>query len=48
MQNMPLAIGLFALTYVLMLVLPKYRKYVALGSAAIFILTGMLPLSQIP
>lgn len=47
MQNLPLAIGLFALTYILMLALSKYRKYVALGSAVIFILTGMLPLSQI-
>lgn len=48
MQNMPLAIALFALTYVLMLVLSGYRKYVALGSAAIFLLTGMLPLEQLP
>ncbi len=47
MQNMPLAIGLFALTYILMLALPKYRKFVALGSAAIFLLTGMLPLDQV-
>ena len=45
MKNMPLAIGLFALTYILMLCLPKYRRYVALGSAAIFLLTGMLPVT---
>ena len=37
------AIILFAATYVLMLALPKYRPFVALGSAVIFIATGMLP-----
>ncbi len=42
MESMPLAIAVFALTYVLMLLLPNYRKYVALGSAAVFVLTGML------
>ena len=41
------ALVLFALTYILMLALPKFRPYVALGSAAIFIVTGMLPLDQI-
>lgn len=41
------AIVLFALTYVLMLLLPKYRPYVALGSALIFLLTGMLPVGKI-
>lgn len=41
------AIVLFAVTYVLMLVFGKYRAYIALGSAAIFIVTGMLPLDQI-
>ncbi len=38
---------LFALTYVLMLVFSKYRPFIALGSALIFIVTGMLPLDQI-
>lgn len=46
MHSMPLALGLFALTYVLMLCLPNYRKFVALGSALIFLLTGMLPIRQ--
>lgn len=46
MHSMPLALGLFALTYVLMLCLPNYRKFVALGSALIFLLTGMLPIGQ--
>ena len=41
------AIILFALTYVLMLAFSKYRPYIALGSALIFIVTGMLPLNQI-
>ncbi len=41
------ALILFAATYVLMLVFSKYRPYIALGSAAIFIVTGMLPLNEI-
>ena len=44
---MAYAIILFALTYVLMLAFSKYRPYIALGSALIFIVTGMLPLDQI-
>ena len=41
------ALILFAITYVLMLTFSKYRPYIALGSAVVFILTGMLPLDQI-
>ncbi len=41
------AIILFAITYVLMLTFSQYRPYIALGSAALFILSGMLPLEQI-
>ena len=41
------ALILFAVTYVLMLVFSKYRPYIALGSALIFIVTGMLPLGQV-
>ena len=41
------AIALFAVTYVLMLAFGKYRTYIALGSAAIFIISGMLPIDQI-
>ena len=41
------AIILFALTYVGMLIFPKYRPYIALGSALIFIVSGMLPLGEI-
>ena len=41
------AIILFAATYVLMIVFGKYRPYIALGSALIFIVSGMLPLKEI-
>ena len=41
------AIALFALTYILMLTFSKYRPYIALGSALIFIVTGMLPVNEI-
>ena len=44
---MPGASILSALTYVLMLTFSKYRPYIALGSAVIFIATKMLPLDQI-
>lgn len=46
-MQMLYAIILFAITYVLMLTFSKYRPYIALGSAAVFIVTGMLPLDQI-
>ncbi len=42
------ALALFAVTYVLMLVFSKYRPYIALASAVIFIVSGMLPLSSVP
>lgn len=41
------ALALFAVTYVLMLVFSKYRPYIALGSALIFIVSGMLPLKSV-
>ena len=42
------ALFLFAVTYVLMLAFSKYRPYIAaVGSAVIFIATGMLPFDQI-
>ena len=41
------AIILFAATYVLMLTFSKYRPYIALASGVLFILSGMLPVSQI-
>lgn len=45
--GMYIALGLFAVTYVLMLTFSKIRPYIALGSAALFIITGMLPLGEI-
>jgi Na+/H+ antiporter NhaD/arsenite permease-like protein len=44
---MSLALALFAVTYVLMLVFSKYRPYIALASGLVFIVTGMLPLSNV-
>ena len=41
------AIILFAATYVLMLTFSKYRPYIALASGLIFVLSQMLPVSQI-
>jgi len=41
------ALVLFALTYVLLLSLPKLRAYIALASAAIFVALGILPVEKI-
>ena len=41
------AVVLFAITYVLMLSFGKYRTYIALGSAALFLVSGMLPVGQV-
>ena len=41
------AIILFAATYVLMLTFSKYRPYIALTSGVLFIILGMLPVSDI-
>jgi len=42
-----IALGLFVLTYVLLLVLPKIRAFIALGSAALFVTLGILPANQV-
>ncbi len=44
---MYIALAVFVLTYVLMLALPKYRPFVALGSALVFVVSGMLPLGEV-
>lgn len=44
---MTLAIVLFVLTYILLLVLPDKRAHVALGSAALFVILGILPVDEI-
>ena len=36
MNTFVIALILFAVTYVLLFTLPKYRAYVALGSAVVF------------
>ncbi len=41
------ALILFAVTYVLMLTFNKYRPYIALASALVFIVSGMLPTGEI-
>ena len=41
------ALIVFIITYVLMLTFSKYRTYIALGSALVFIVSGMLPVNQI-
>ena len=41
------AILLFVLTYALMLLFSRYRPYIALSSGALFIASGMLPLSDV-
>ena len=40
------ALALFAVTYVLMLIFQKQRPIIAIASAVVFILTGMLPVKQ--
>lgn len=45
---MTLAIILFALTYAALLLLPNHRAYIALGSAAVFVVTGILPPADVP
>lgn len=45
-MNLYIALGLFALTYILLLALPKYRCWVALASAVIFVAIGILPVGH--
>lgn len=40
------AIFLFLMTYVLLLIFPKIRAYIALSSASIFVILGILPVNQ--
>lgn len=42
-----IAIILFALTYILLLSFPKIRAYIAVASAAVFVILGILPLNQV-
>ena len=45
---MVLALIIFIATYVLMIALPKWRHLVALCSAALFLVLGVLPAAKIP
>ena len=42
------AVLIFCATYALMLLFEKYRPWIALASGALFVVSGMLPVSQIP
>lgn len=44
---MTFAIILFAVTYVALLLLPKYRAYIALAAAAVFVVSGILPVGKV-
>jgi hypothetical protein len=38
------ALIIFGVTYVLLLALPRFRAYIALASAALFVILGIMPL----
>ncbi len=44
---MTFALTIFLTTYALLLIFPKYRAYVALASAALFVILGILPLGDV-
>lgn len=44
---MILALILFIATYVLLIALPKYRPHVAVGSAVLFVLFGIMPINKV-
>jgi Na+/H+ antiporter NhaD/arsenite permease-like protein len=44
---MVLALVIFIVTYVLLLFLPKFRAYIAVASAALFVILGILPLQDV-
>ncbi len=44
---MQLAIAIFAVVYILMIALPKYRAYVAFGGAFLFVALGYVPLLSV-
>ena len=47
-NEMTVALILFALTYILLLALPNHRHWVALVSAALFVVLGILELRSVP
>ena len=42
------ALILFLATYILLIALPDHRPWIALGSAALFVISGILPLAGVP
>ena len=45
-NQLVIALVIFLATYALLMVFSKYRAYIALASAALFVLLGILPLNQ--
>ena len=43
----PIALVLFVLMYIGIIALPRFKMYIALGTAAIYVLLGILPIGQI-
>ena len=41
------ALIIFGVTYVLLLALPRFRAYIALASAALFVILGIMPLRDV-
>ena len=46
MPTMTIAIIIFAITYLSLLIFSNYRAYIALGSAALFVALGIMPLAR--
>ncbi len=46
-MTMWIALGIFVLTYILLLCFGNYRSYIALASAAVFIMVGVMPLGSV-
>lgn len=47
MTTTTVALILFAATYIGLLIFSKYRAYIALGSAALFVILGIMPLEKV-
>lgn len=47
MNDLILGLIIFILTYVLMIAIPNYRAHVAVTSAVLFVILGLLPISEI-
>lgn len=47
MTGMWWALGVFVVTYILMIALPKFRPFIALASAVVFVVSGMLSIENV-